>query len=225
MPLSEPSTRSTTTRPRHNLLPALRAAPEADGTWLTHWTRESDTPWPGETRDDLLDALILGLPEADHSALATLIRIVSEGRLRATGGGQREGHRSVSFSAVPLRLLVLERTFRAHRGRWDFEHIGICIRRKSLEHAGARAVIYGDEDTWSDLPEAERSWFQYRFSRTSSGAIDWSTEREWRIPGDVDLTRLGPDDAFLFCPGNSEAAVLQDVSNWPIVTVEALLDA
>ena len=191
--------------------------------WLTHWTRRTDGPAPGQSEDEFIDALILDLFDWDHSALSNLKRILVEGRLRASGLGLRGGRPAVSFSAVPLRQLVRQRTFRIHRRRWDFEHVGICIRRNLLKQIGARPVIYGDDDAWSELPEGERLWFQQQFSHTPSGTIDWSIEREWRFPGDVDLTRFRPDDAFLFCPGKDEAAALQELTNWPIVTVETLL--
>lgn len=216
---------STAARPASNrkLIQSLRAESEADATWLIHWTRQSDTPWPGESPDHLLDSLLLGLPEADHSALASLVRILSESRLRATDTGQRGGRSSVSFTARSLRDLIHQRTFRAHRHRWDFEHTGIAIRRELLERAGARPVIYGDDGTWEDMPEAERLWFQKRYSRMSSETIDWAVEQEWRFPVDVDLSRIGPDDAFVFCPDADALAALGPVSVWSVVLISDLL--
>lgn len=195
---------------------------DSDDSWLIHWTRRANSTWPGESVEQLLDALLFGLPEADHSALASLVRIVTEMRLRGTNAAQRDQRESVSFSAVPLRKLVDERTFRPHRQRWDFEHTGIAIRRELLERNGARPVIYGDDATWNDLPEGERLWFQKRFTETSNGQIDWSAEDEWRFPGDVDLSGLGPDDGFLFCPDEESAAVLAQVSRWPVITADEL---
>lgn len=202
---------------------SIRALPSDEDQWLTHWTRRMDCPAPGESEEQFLDALILELPESNRSALASLTRILADRRLRASGLGLRGGGPAVSFSAIPLRELVRKRVFRAHRKRWDFEHFGICIREKRLQQIGARPVIYGDDVTWSQLPEGERLWFQQRFSNSPAGTIDWSIEREWRFPGDVDLAQFAPEDVFLFCPGNSEAAVLQKVTDWPIVTVETLL--
>ncbi len=198
--------------------------PEEEEEWLTHWTRRTDGPAPGQSEDEFIDALILDLFDWDHSALSNLRRILIEGRLRASGLGLRGGRPGVSFSEVLLRQLVHQRTFRVHRKRWDFEHVGICIQRNVLKVLGARPVIYGDDDVWSELPEGERLWFQQQFSHTPSGTIDWSIEREWRFPGDVDLTRFRPDEAFLFCPGKAEAAALQEHTNWPILTVETLID-
>ena len=198
--------------------------PDDEDEWLTHWTRRATGPAPGQSEDEFIDALILDLFDWDCSALSSLRRILAEGRLRASDVGLRGGRPAVSFSAVPLRELVRQRTFRVHRKRWDFEHVGICIRRNLLKKIGARPVIYGDDVTWSQVPEGERLWFQQQFSHTPSGTIDWSIEREWRFPGDVDLTRFRPDEAFLFCPDNVDAAVLRTLTNWPILTVQSLLD-
>jgi hypothetical protein len=220
VPVSTPAEVVSDTRPHV----AHRSLLDDEDEWLTHWTRRTDGPAPGQSEDEFIDALILDLFDWDHSALSNLKRILVEGRLRASGLGLRGGRAAVSFSAVPLRQLVRQRTFRVHRKRWDFEHVGICIRRNLLKQLGARPVIYGDDDAWSQLPEGERRWFQQQFSHTPSGTIDWSIEREWRFPGNVDLTRFRPDDAFLFCPGNAEAAALQELTNWPIHTVETLID-
>lgn len=171
----------------------------------------------------MIDALILEQPESNRSALASLMRVLADGQLRASVTGLRGGAQAVSFSAVPLRELVRKRTYRVHRKRWDFEHVGICIRKRALEQLGARPVIYGDDDTWTHMPEGERLWFQRRFSHASTGDIDWSAEQEWRFPGNVDLSRFSQTDCFLFCPGNREAVALQSLSGWPIVTVESLL--
>jgi len=181
-------------------------------------------PAPGQSEEEFIDALILDLFDWDRSALSSLRRILAEGRLRASGVGLRGGRPAVSFSAVPLRQLVRQRTFRVHRKRWDFEHVGICVRRNLLEQIGARPVIYGDDDTRSQILEGERLWFQQRFSHTPSETIDWSIEQEWRFPGDVHLSRFGPDDAFLFCPSSREAITLQTLAHWPILTVDTLLD-
>ena len=64
---------------------------QAPAGWLLHWTRRHDEPWPGESVEHYLDALIMGSPESDHSALATLRRIVLQRRLRACCGSVRYG--------------------------------------------------------------------------------------------------------------------------------------
>ena len=205
------------------LMQSLRHVEDGDAGWLLHWTRPVDLTIHGESDAELMNRLLLGLPEAQHTGQVSLSNIVTEMRIRATNTAQRDRLKSVSFTGVPLVELIDKRAFRPHRQRWDFEHTGIAIRRRWLEQSGARPVVYGDDATWNELPEGERPWFQKRYTETSSGMIDWSEEREWRFPGDVDLNRIGPDDVFLFCPDAEAAAFLGQFSRWPIVRLDELL--
>lgn len=195
----------------------------ATGDWafLSHTTRACSGPWPGESVVQYVDSILDGLPDADHSATAALERIVRERRLLASSRTIRGGHRVVCFTAVPLMELPRLRQFRTHRARWDFEPFGLCIRRSWLQEHGARPVIYGDESTWSDLSDGDRPYFQLAGqpaadSDQSPHAIDWTTEQEWRHPGDLDLQDLPPDQALIFVPGADAAARLSAVSPWPI---------
>ena len=46
--------------------------------------------------------------------------------------------------------------------------------------------------------------------------IDWTVEREWRHPGDLDLTELTSDDALLFVPDFEAAKSVAKLSSWPV---------
>lgn len=188
--------------------------------YLTHCTRRRVGPWPGEDEDQFLDDLILDREGADHSALATLWRIVRSGRLIASNEFVRGQTPVVSFTAVPLSEIRSLRTYRSHLGRWDFEPYGICIRRDWLQRCGARPVQYGDDPLWDALPAADRPFFQKHESHTSSGKrIDWTTEREWRLVGDMDLGEIPAVAALLFVPSEGEAQQLAATSPWPIVVL------
>ncbi len=124
--------------------PALNQNPlQNPNEWLLHWTRAATGPWPGETSEEFLDALILQTETADHSAVTTLLRILSEGILRASAEGIRGSFPVVAFTGVPLQEFRKRRVFRKHRHRFDFEPWGIAIRRNSLVSLGIRPVIYG----------------------------------------------------------------------------------
>lgn len=189
--------------------------------FLTHWTRRQWGPWPGESEEEYRDQLILGVADADRSAAAALRRIVLQGVIRATARTIRGGVAVVSFTAVPLAEVSRRRVFRPHRGRWDFEPYGICIRRAWLEQRGARAVRYGEDADWAQLPPGERPFFQRRASGPRRGMpIDWAEEREWRHPGDVHLRELPPSEGLLFVPSHEEAQHLAPVSRWPVVVLD-----
>lgn len=220
-PDSSPSSASPHETPAAAYVEPRRICTRTDvsaGAFLSHCTRGMHGPWPDESRNAYLDRLILGQAEAVHTPLATLRRILLERRLRATSQAIRGGRPVVCFTAADLTELAQLRRFRAHRRRWDFEPYGIGIAQSWLVARGARPVVYGDESDWRQLPEALRPFFQLRRSGRRS-AIDWSREREWRHPGDVDLAELSWDDAFVFVPHHEEACQLAAVSPWRIVVL------
>lgn len=184
--------------------------------WLLHWTRPARGPWPGETRTDFLDSLILGCEAADRSALATLLKIIADGSLRASSEGIRGGHAVVSFTQVPLIDFRARRVFRKHRRRFDFEPWGLAVRRDVLESAGVRQVIYGDDQEWSNLPPEQRPFFQ---KATSGGSTDNLAEQEWRVVSDVDLKLLPPESVCVFADTTEAATLISRHCVWPVVVV------
>jgi hypothetical protein len=200
----------------HRIVPM----PVQDGwAYLTHCTRQQPGPWPGQSDDEYLDELILGRARSDRSAFGALERIVRQRRLVANRLAIRGGTRVVSFTEVPLAELPQLRAFRPHRGRWDFEPYGICIRRSWLENSGARAVRYGEEPLWEQLPEQERPFFQLARTRHARHAMDWTVEREWRHIGDVALGDVPSEAGLLFVPSEAEAQSLARISPWPVTVV------
>lgn len=171
--------------------------------------------------ESYLDQLILDADRVDRSAEAALRRMVQQQRIVATARTIRGGTPMVSFTAVPLAEYPEMRVFRPHRGRWDFEPYGICVRQSWIQVRGGRPVYYGDKMAWDPLPESDRPFFQLRRSEISGDkrAIDWSLEREWRLAGDVDLTDLGAEDGVLFVPRQAEAERLASMSRWPVVVL------
>ena len=184
--------------------------------WFLHWTRPARGPWPGETRTDFLDSLILGCNSTDRSALATLLRIVAEGVLRGSSEGNRGGHAVVSFTQVPLRDFRDRRIFRKHRRRFDFEPWGLAVRRDVLEPKGIRPVIYGDDQDWSNLPSEEQPFFQ---KATSGGPTDNLGEQEWRVVLDLDLGSLSPESVCVFVDTADAAEIISRHCVWPVIVV------
>ena len=84
-----------------------------------------------------------------------------------------------------------------------------------LQSWGARPVIYGDEASWLRLDTAHRPYFQKR--GTSDEAIDWRVEKEWRIAGDVDLSKVAAEKAVVFVPSQAEAEQIAQLSRWPVL--------
>ena len=187
--------------------------------YFTHCTRRARGPWPDQREEDFLDELILGEATRDRSSFSALIRIVRMQRLLASGESIRDSTPVVSLTAARLDELAAMRTFRSHRGRWDFEPYGISIDRQLLLELGAREVIYGDDAVWKGLASPDRPLFQK--IGESKNSIDWSIEKEWRVLGDIDLSKVPSDKAFVFVPTRSEAENLAEVSRWPVVVMDA----
>lgn len=190
-----------------------------DEPWpfLTHCTRRCDGPWPDQSEQEYLDDLILDRAGADHSALAALCRILRQQRLVATATTIRGQSRVVSFTAAPWQQLRERHVFRGHRGRWDFEPYGVCIRRDWLQRQGARPVVYGDDDLWESLTPSDQPFFQRR--GTQSSDTDWTGEQEWRHVGNVDLSQLPADAGFVIAPSPESARLLASFSRWPVTVV------
>ncbi|MCA9059026.1 MAG: hypothetical protein KDA85_11020 [Planctomycetaceae bacterium] len=187
--------------------------PEA---WLLHWTRAIPGPWCGQTEEDWLDELVFNTAAADHSAFATLCRIVRQRTLRASNQGIRGGYRVVSWTAVPLSEFRHRRTWQRHRQRYDFELRGIGVHRSQLIRLGARPVVYGPVEQWNQLAEIDRPWFQKAGPEVR---LNTRAEREWRVVGDVDLQRLSTAEICLFVENSEEKQRLQSRTDWPVVVV------
>lgn len=200
----------------------LNQLPWPDDSYLMHWTRRRFGPWPDQSTDEFIDDLLLSNENRSHSAFATLVRIASQRRLIASSSGFRGGACAVCFSATSLRDLPQRRTFRRHRGRWDFELFGLCIRRDWLISQGARPVVYGDESRWQALPESDKPFWQQRQTRRrgDAAAIDWTVEAEWRVLHDLDLAQAPEGAVLLFAPSLAEAHALSAISPWPIVPLD-----
>ena len=192
-----------------------------ESEWLTHCTRKAALHVSAKAEAEQIEKLVLSEAN-DCSPFESLLRIVSEGRLRASSEGIRGDFSVVCFSARSLSELLSHRTWQKHRTRWDFEPYGICLRKESLRKLGAGPVKYGNDDTWTQLAEEKRAWFQKSESQIGDRIVDWTKEMEWRTVGDIELTQFGSADAFAFVPTQEEAAKLQPHCRWPVRVVSHL---
>jgi hypothetical protein len=169
--------------------------------YLYHYTRACPGPWPGQSYRDYLLSLLVNNPPAGHGALDTLIRILSEGRIRAGSRIVRGDQAVVCWSAKsPLELESIRRWNPALL-RWTFEPYGIAVKRSYLKQCGAKPSIYGKNDVYRRLKSSER----YRFQRHEPPHCLWKHEREWRLPDDFQLNEAAIDKAFIFVPNRPDA--------------------
>lgn len=190
-----------------------------ENKYLIHCTRRRVGPWPNQTNAEFIDDLIFQSHQQDHRAVASLRRILALKRIFASNDLTRDRRPVVCFSNVPLAQITERRVFRPHLSRWDFEPFGLAIDREYLQKRGARPVVYGTEQDWKQLPEESRTFFQ--MEKSKSGNIDWQQEREWRLPGDLNLAQIPRNRAIVFVDSESDVQSILPFSRWPIVALNA----
>lgn len=194
--------------------------PSKRDRYLFHWTRSQPGPWPDQDNADYVRDLLWHPTRRDHSAAASLRRILTERRLVATSRLLCGGQPAVCFTARSLDEFPAARIFRPHQQRWDFEHYGIGIDRNWLQQSGARPVVYRSGQG-SANPRHGATFTQPSANRR--GTIQWQTEAEWRLAGDLDLRSVPDDAAIVFVPNAFEASRIAPWSRWPIVTLSAAI--
>ena len=186
--------------------------------YLYHYTRSCPGPWPGQSYRRYLESLLDADPLAEHSALAALVRILTEERIRASCRIVRGNQGVVSWTSRPPQELDAIRRWNTALIRWTFEPYGLAVKRSVLRTLGARPAIYAASAVYGNLSERER----FRFQLHDPPRCSWKNEREWRLPADLKLSDLVPDKAFLFMPAleNAEDFVKSAAAVLPIVVLE-----
>jgi hypothetical protein len=121
------------------------------------------------------------------SAFDVLREILTTGVLRGSGneGYIKGSRRAVCFSEIPLsamHLFAVEPSVEISRSH-SYRPYGIVLSKVTVFSAGGRPVIY--------LPDSEGHWIpaeeKWRHVRFEPPQVDFTHEREWRVPGDLDL--------------------------------------
>ena len=190
-------------------MPALpHPTPPIGASWeyLTHYTREPDGAWPGEPRTEYLRWLCSGVPYTPRDAFAALCRILSEKRIRACGRLMPRSTPMVCFTASQPAQMSPLRQWRRGLHRWAFTPYGVAVRKGKLVERGARQVTYVSRNVLATAAPGTREFMQPDHGDT----LDWSTENEWRIAGDVDLTAFDPADVLALVATEEEARRIHD---------------
>ena len=196
--------------------------PPSHRTYLAHWTRTSVGPWPDESFDEYVEAMLSNVSDCiERTSLTTLKRILNMQKLVATSRLTRGTTRVVCLTSRGVETFPRLRCYRRHQRRWDFECYGLAIALDWMISRGARPVIYGDHQVWASLGPDERPFFQLATGRGSG--TDWRREAEWRIIGDVCLRTLKMDDAFVFVPNLAAGIHVAAKSPWPVVVLPSVM--
>ena len=205
-PFSGGLARAATTTPQEQVFQSVTPAalPDLAGR-LIHFTRACPGPWPGEGLFEYYGALLRGDQGAAHTGFDSLKRILKEKLIR--GGSLMTRGRTPVVSFTSLRPESLPRLikWRPSLARWTMAPYGLSLDKQALRRLGALPVVYGNAETWDRLPARHR----FRFQMEGTGGPVWRSEREWRLPGALDLGLLDPGDMIVLVPSPAEVREIE----------------
>jgi len=214
-----PNRRESGTSSRQKRPMNVKSLHEVDwGRVLCHYTRSCVGPWPGQLYEDYLAELLDDAPHSRHSAFDTLIRVLGEGRIRASAKLLRGNEPAISFTSIAPAELARMRQWNKALARWTVEPYGFGIDKAFLKRAGARPVVYGPVALYEKLKERDR----FRFQKHQPPTSFWKHEREWRLPRDLVIDELPINNRLVFVPTEMEACDLaaRVGAEWLIVVLD-----
>lgn len=137
--------------------------------------------------------------QSDNDSYNTLLKILESGFLRASFS-KRSGHNTVKGDkeVVCFQDTSFDEMNEVITGEKWIEHeqiyreFGIQISKELLFRDGARPVIYDKANEIMNLIDENIYWRVVNLDLEDKGLMytDWTHEHEWRIPGDVTITRF-----------------------------------
>ncbi len=191
------------TAPERIQLEAKDLLPEMavhDWPYLTHYTRSTYSPWPGECSADYYRAIYSSNSEYPRTALATLKRIIEDKTIWASYYHIRGGYKVVSFTELKPKEAISIIRWRPRFVRWNFEPYAVAIEKDTAREMGIRPVIYKPSKEYDGLPEENRPYYQ----NPGDKGGEWEPEKEWRHLGNVDLSKIPDDKIHVLVRNRSE---------------------
>jgi hypothetical protein len=166
------------------------------------------------TRGDLSNRLIhLTSGDTIVEAFKRFLSVLNKKRLIANDGHIKGGHKCVCFSEAPIAILAQMLAYKDSR----YQPFGVMVDKAWLFKLGGRPVIYQPDDEYETLPPDVRyRHVRYEPTESPEKPIDFTWEREWRIPKDVILspaqvTLVVPNRAFVdFAKAENKSAAPDD---------------
>ncbi|MGJ4996383.1 hypothetical protein ACQR0Z_18310 [Bradyrhizobium sp. HKCCYLS3077] len=119
------------------------------------------------------------------TAFDVLKEILISGTVRGGLGFVKGSKPVVCLSEIPLASMDKFASQTAG-GKERYRFYGVALSKQAVFGAGGRPVIYLPDNEASWIP-SEQKWRQVKFEPPH---VDWTHEREWRVPGDLDLTKV-----------------------------------
>ncbi|WP_257000943.1 DUF2971 domain-containing protein [Terribacillus saccharophilus] len=110
--------------------------------------------------------------------------------------------RAVCFQDSPL-LSVYQNVLHEKKNREQLGNkrryipTGLAFKKNMVYKAGGRPVIYEQTTVAKDMLPPEEWWRIVNFDLSSENIIDWTHEREWRVPDEFEFKL---EDAILIVP-------------------------
>lgn len=143
-------------------------------------------------RNDLV-ARITHLTKAkgDKTAFDNLWKILTDKKIIGSGKtGFIVGDKTACcFQEVPLDAIAENLLYEDIEGKKTrYSAFGIRVHKGDVYRVGGRPVIYGNTEELKSILPSDQYWRIVNMNLTdSNNLIDWSHEREWRVPGDFEL--------------------------------------
>jgi hypothetical protein len=154
------------------------------GSLLVHWTRSK------YDRDEMMSPLKLQAKAAD-----ILFTILDSSQLLGSSTFIRESHKCICFTEAPIpEMASLFKVFEELNDK-RYEPYGVAVSKEWLFSKGGRPVIYQSDAEYNELPQSMK-WRHCLYEPASQ--IDFTWEREWRIPGDK--LDLSPKETLVIVP-------------------------
>ncbi|MDR1485034.1 MAG: hypothetical protein LBT09_09445 [Planctomycetaceae bacterium] len=171
--------------------------------YLWHWTRGKHGIWAGETRRNYCND-ILNSNSPPRNAIATLIRILQERKIRASGLHIAGNIPVTSFTSNHPAKSIEMFTWRKDWQQMNFEPYGIGIAGEYARAKGTELLKYGKIPDWNTMQNDNR----------------WRNENEWRIRGDFLLDDECLDNMIVVVRKPNEIEQVRNFFNGKIVAFE-----
>ena len=172
-------------------------------------------------RPDISDKLIHFTSGASHDeAFGILRQIIDECRLLGGCRKIRGEYNCVCFTEAPLASL--ENGLVNPKAYSRYSPFGVMFEKQWIFEQGGRPVIYQPDSEFNELPESMR----WRHVRYEPGDIDFTWEREWRLP--CKALEFTPNVAGIVVPTEDWAAAFHgehaEEQDWIVYQYAQIMD-
>lgn len=150
-----------------------------------------------KNRNDISSRLThLTKGDTPDEAFKTLLKILKKKKLigSTTETGFIIGNRpAVCLQETPLNalaenLLYEDKLVEENNGKVHYRAFGLRFNKVWVYNMGGRPVIYEEKDTMKRLLPEEEHWRIVNYDlKNKKYMIDWSHEREWRVPENLEF--------------------------------------